>query len=182
MAKPPFIVLTLIAISGLCGCVPPLPSSLWCDGCKWPGPTINQVAKTWVGYTEGETTFFRLELFPNGTGRCANIFHSGTARYGNKVETYWITSWKLEGCCVLFDLVPTSTGSWPIYLKGTTSSSSMDLEVGYPKGSWSRKLVLRPEINFFISNRDTKQALSRMAQPPARPNSPPTGRSSKPTP
>jgi len=178
MPKTAFIVLAIIAISGFSGCVLPLPSSMWCDGCKWPGPTINQVAKTWVGYTSDNTMFFRVELFPNGTGRCAHLHLSDAGRYGDVVKEYWITNWKLEGGRISFVLLPASTSSWPIYLKGTSSYSTMCLEVGCPDGSWSRELVLRPEMNFLVPNRETKQALGSMAQQ----DSPPAVRSSKTTP
>ncbi|MBT3375121.1 MAG: hypothetical protein HN742_31120 [Lentisphaerae bacterium] len=157
-------LLMCFAITGLSGCVLPLPSSTWCDGCWARPPTIQDVAKTWVGYTGDELAFFRLELMTNGTGRCASVHLPDTVPYQYGVNAYRVTRWRLKDFQVTLDLEPASTNSEPIYLKGSTSGHTMNMEVGSTALGWSRELVLRLEDNFTIPNRDTKRAIEEMAR------------------
>lgn len=157
-------MLLLMATLGLSGCVLPLPSSMWCDGCRVSPPTVHDVGKTWLGYTGDELAFFRLELLTNGTGWCASVHLPDTVLYEYGVNAYRVTRWSLNDFQITFDLEPTSTNSEPIYLKGRTSGHTMDLEVGGTTPNWSRDLVLRPEENFMIPHRDTRLAIEEMAQ------------------
>lgn len=163
------VILVLPVAAILTGCVFPLPSSLWCDGSKAGPPTVEQVANTWVGYTNDELMFFRLELNTNGSGRCAFVHLPDTCLYEYGVKKYSIRKWGLDSGRIEFELQPTSTKDWPIYLKGMASGHMMHLEVGAPDGSWSRKLVMRPEGNFLVPNRDTKEAMDGIAQPEVTP-------------
>lgn len=130
--------------------------------------TIEDVAKTWVGYAEDELMFVRLELGTNGYGCCAVAYNPQTILYDVGVMTYRVKQWHLDGSRLTFEVEPASTNAGPIYLKGRASGYTLDLEIGGPKGSWSRKFVVRPEAAFLIPIRDTKEAIKSMAQPQGR--------------
>ena len=117
------------------GCVKTLPAWLQCGGSKLArAPTVQEVAKTWVGYTGDELMFVRLELHTNGTGRCAHVYLPDTCLHECGVKEYWISRWELKNWYISFHIEPATTNSWPIYLKGTSSGHIMELEVGGPDG------------------------------------------------
>ena len=136
-------------------------------------PTVDQVAGIWCGYTSDELAFYRLELNKDGTGWCASVHLPNTCLYKYGTHQYRIQKWELDQRRISFVLTPDTTSSEPIYIKGVASSSLLRLEVGGTSNKWSRNLVMRPEKNFAIPNRDTKEAIIKAQQ--GGPGYPPQG-------
>ena len=147
----------LLTVTSGCAMLPP--------GNKRPSPpTVYQVAGVWCGYTGDELDFYRLELKKDGTGWCASIYLPDTSLYSSGVHQYRIQKWELDKRMISFVLTPLTANSEPIFLKGRASSHLLHLEVGGTSLKWSRDLIMRPESNFTIPNRDTKEAIKKAQQ------------------
>ena len=127
-------------------------------------PTVDHVAGIWCGYTSDELSFYRLELNKDGTGWCASVHLPDTCLYKYGTHQYRIQKWELDQRRISFVITPMTASSEPIYLKGRASSHLLQLEVGGASNKWSRNLVMRPEKNFKIPNRDTKEAIIKAQQ------------------
>ena len=167
--KPIYIITTLVGLlAATSGC------TILSPNCKKPAPpAMDQVAGVWCGYTGDELDFYRLELNKDGTGWCASAYLPDTILYSYGVHLYRIQKWGLDKRIISFALTPTSTKSEPIYLKGNASSHILRLKVGGTSLKWSRDLVMRPESNFEIPNKDTKEAIKKAQQ--SGPAYPPQG-------
>ena len=134
-------------------------------GNKRPSPpTVDHVAGLWCGYTGDELAFYRLELNKDGTGWCASVHLPDTCLYSCGTHQYRIQKWELDQRRISFVITPMTASSEPIYLKGRASSHLLQLEVGGASIKWSRSLVMRPEKNFTIPNRDTIEAIKKAQQ------------------
>jgi len=111
----------------------------------------------WIGFTEDELGFYRLDLRPDFTGYCAFVAPPDTILHVQGVRTYRVKSWRLNGWALETDLVPLGAKA-AIFLRGRYDGFALQLNVG-GMGSWQRKLVLRPESRAVIPNRETKQAI-----------------------
>jgi hypothetical protein len=148
-----FALLLLVLLPLLPGCV--VPSSYCCDGCKAKPPSSDQIVGIWLGYTEDELQFFRLDLHSDFTGCCASVYLPDTSLHQYGVHCYRIESWESKEGRLTFRLTAGDARAEPIFLKGTTSGHLMNLEVG--GANWSRKLLLRPEANFTVPYGETKR-------------------------
>jgi hypothetical protein len=122
-------------------------------------PKPADLVGVWVGFTEDELGFYRLDLRPDFTGYCASVSPPNTILHEQGVNTYRVNSWRLSGWALETKLVPVGTKPESIFLRGSYDRFTLQLKVGGIDGSWKRKLVLRPESSIAIPNRETKQAI-----------------------
>lgn len=123
-------------------------------------PKAADLVGVWVGFTEDELDFYRLDLRRDLTGYCASVSPPDTILHEHGVDTYRITSWRLSGWALDFQLVPLSAKAEGIFLRGRYDAFTLQLEVGGTDSSWKRNLVLRPESRIAAPNRETKQAIA----------------------
>jgi len=108
-----------------------------------PPAKAEELHKTWVGETEGGgLSWYRLELGPNGTGRCAVAFVDQPARL------YRVTSWTLVGYDLRIVMVQADSLSPmpPKTITGTATKHSLDVVSTEGPGYGESKLVLRDAL------------------------------------
>jgi hypothetical protein len=103
-------------------------------------PTLETLQGPWLGGSSADSEFYlRLEIDRTGRGMLTAQFDSG-----ERPAAYEVLSADLTEYAIQFELWP-KDGAEPIYLRGTTYGSSMELEVGNSEHRWRRKVVLEPE-------------------------------------
>jgi hypothetical protein len=147
------------AVSCLCGSLLLLSFGLSAAPTKARPPKPADVVGVWIGFTEDELDFYRLDLRRDFTGYCASVSPPDTVLHEQGVDTYRINSWWLNGWALDIKLVPLGTKAEAIFLRGRYDGFTLQLEVGGTDGSWKRRLVLRPEPRTAAPNRETKQAI-----------------------
>jgi hypothetical protein len=119
----------------------------------------------WIGITEDELNFYRLDLRPDLTGYCASAFLPDAVLHEQAVHTYRVNSWHLNGWALDIKLAPLDVKAENIFLRGRYDGFTLQLKVGGTDGSWERKLVLRPESRITIPNSETKEKIGRAERP-----------------
>lgn len=148
-----FVLLALLSV--LPGCQSPTWRTIpLASQKKAKPPTTDRVVGVWLGYTEDELQFFRLDLRPDFTGYCASMYLPDTS-LPHDVRLYRIEKWELKEQHLTFRVSAVDAGAEAISLKGETTGHLMNLEVG--GAGWRRKLLLRPEANVTIPSQETKQ-------------------------
>lgn len=102
-------------------------------------PTLKDLATVWVGGSEFNAEYLRLDLTESGTGLL-------TIQYlrGNPARAYDVTGTTLQKYRVTFELRPAEPDAEPIYLRGEAIPGRLELEVGGTSGEWKRPVVLAP--------------------------------------
>lgn len=153
----------LVALSILPGCHSPTSRTIpLASQKKAKPPTTERVIGVWLGYTEDELQFFRLDLRTDFTGYCASMYLPDTS-LPHDVRLYRIDEWELKEQRLTFRVSAVYVGAEAISLKGETTGHLMNLEVG--GAGWKRKLLLRPEANVTIPFQETKQRVERVQRP-----------------
>lgn len=156
----PYALLAAVSLCLLTGCL--LPTSLTCDGCKARPPKPEAYVGVWIGFDSDELEFTRLDLRPDFTGYCARASTADTVRHEYGVDGYRVTNWTIEDWKFIISLTPATTNAEPIYLRGDSSWSSLDLEVGGANGQWKRKLVLYRESRIDGANQETSDKIREL--------------------
>lgn len=152
--------LLLVLLSVLPGCHSPTSRTIpLASQKKAKPPTVDRVIGVWLGYTEDELQFYRLDLRSDFTGYCASMYLPDTI-LPHDVCLYRIEKWELKEGRLTFRVSAVDTEAEVITLKGETTGHLMNLEVAGV--GWRRKLLLRPEANVTIPFRDTKQRVERV--------------------
>lgn len=160
--------LLLLLLSVLPGCHSPISRTIPLASQKKANPpTVDEVIGEWLGYTEDELQFYRLDLRPDFTGYCASVYLPDTSLRGDGVRLYRIERWELKERQLTFRLSAVDAWAEVITLKGTATGHLMNLEVG--GAGWKRKLLLRPEANFTTPYRETKERVERVQKPRSSP-------------
>ncbi len=149
-----FVLLVLLSV--LPGCHSPTSRTIPIASQKKANPpTVEDVVGVWLGYTEDELQFYRLDLRPDFTGYCASAYLPDTTLHDDGVRLSRIERWELKERQLTFRLSTVDAGAEVITLKGTATGHLMNLEVGGV--GWKRKLLLRPEANVTTPYRETKE-------------------------
>lgn len=161
-----FVLLVLLSV--LPGCHSPTSRTIPLVSQKKANPpTVDRVIGVWLGYTEDELQFYRLDLRPDFTGYCASVYLPDTSLHDDGVRLYLIDRWELKEGRLTFRLSAVDTGAEVITLKGETTGHLMNLEVG--GAGWRRKLLLRPEANVTTPYRETKERVESAQKPRSSP-------------
>jgi hypothetical protein len=122
---------------------------------------MDDLAGSWVGYTEDTLNAYRLDLRPDGTGRCAYTFT------GEDPSVFTVRRWTLNRSSFEADLEPVATGSEKMQMKGQPYVyDELRLTVsGVPSRSWRRRLTLHRQQKL---SRDL-ELLNRVLGPPVGP-------------
>jgi hypothetical protein len=128
----------------------------------------------YIGYTESNLEFYRLDLRDDFTGYCATVSAPDISLHNYGVHAYRITSWKTKGWELVLDIEPLkervfskeidhityrnlSEKAEPIYMKGRVRSGKLlDLEVGEVNSDWHQRLLLLSENRLKIPSEETK--------------------------
>jgi hypothetical protein len=139
---------------------------------KIPPASLADLAGAWLGGSDGNVEYFRLELRDNGTG-------SLTVQYlaGEPAVAYSITSTSLSGYAVAFSVKPIDADAEPIFLRGHANSYRLYLKVGGTDGNWDRSLLL--EHDSAVKERihaveDRARKIAKPARPEANKTMEPT--------
>ena len=104
-----------------------------------PPATLGDLQGAWLGGSEANSEYFRLEIDPNGKG--VLTVQSASAEHA---EAYEVLATQLAKYTVKFELRPIS-GAEPMYFRGTADAAGMELEAGNVEHRWHRKVVLERE-------------------------------------
>jgi hypothetical protein len=104
-----------------------------------PHPTREQVADTWIGFTQDDLKLFRLSLDADGGGICGYTFVREPAKL------YLVDGWTLSGYAIEINLIPVDQDAESIWMKGTTTGHRLNLEIGGNNLRWNRKLTMYRE-------------------------------------
>lgn len=160
-----FVLLVLLSV--LPGCHSPTSRTIpLLSQKKASPPTVDRVIGVWLGYTEDELQFYRLDLRPDFTGYCASVYLPDTS-LPDGVRLYRIERWELKERQVTFRLSAVDAWAEVITLKGAATGHLMNLEVGGV--GWRRKLLLRPEANVTTPYRETKERVESAQKPRSSP-------------
>jgi hypothetical protein len=123
--------------------------------------TMDDLAGSWVGYTEDTLNAYRLDLRPDGTGRCAYTFR------GEDPSVFMVRRWALNRSSFEADLEPVAPGSEKMQMKGRPYVyDELRLTVsGVPSRSWRRGLTLHRQQKL----RRDLELLNRALGPPVDP-------------
>lgn len=105
-----------------------------------PPPAVTDLQGPWLGGSEeNREEYLRLEVDRGGKGIV-------TFQYApeDRPAVYDVLSAQLSGYNIEFELQPIG-GAEPIYLRGTTYGSSMQMEIGNAGHRWHRKVLLERE-------------------------------------
>jgi hypothetical protein len=122
-------------------------------------PKAADLVGVWIGFTEDELDFYRLDLRQDLTGYCASVSPPDTVLHEQGIDTYRVNSWRLNGWALDIKLAPLGAKAEAIFLRGRYDGFTLQLEVGGTDGTWKRNLVLRPESRLATPNRETKKAI-----------------------
>jgi hypothetical protein len=158
MTRPPsaYVFGLTILLSLLAGCAS-YPVCVWEDTRK---PV--EFAGVWIGFEQDELDFVRLDLRPDFTGYCALVSPADTTLHDYGVEAYRVRHWTLNGGKLIVSLAPITTNAEPIYLRGSYSGFSFDLEMGGKGRQWKRSLVLYRESRIDGANQETRDKIQEL--------------------
>lgn len=125
-------------------------------------PTAESLIGTYIGYEEGDLTFYRLDLRPDFTGYLAHIDAPGSASKQEGVFAYRITGWKTNDWELIIELSPLAVKHEPepLNLRGKlTGYGVLNMSVGGTSGKWNRELKMQLEDRVMIPNVETKNAI-----------------------
>jgi hypothetical protein len=121
-------------------------------------PKLEQIAASWIGYTEDDLSLFRLTLRKDGTGSCACTFVREPALL------YDVSSWKLSGCSIDVTLKPIDPSAEPIHITGKTDGWHLNLNVQGKE--WDRDLKMYNESDAQSAYRRLYDRMERAATLP----------------
>jgi len=124
-------------------------------------PTRDKLVGAWIGFSEDELDFARLDLNTGSASHFVTISPNDTSlhKYGGFV--YEITNWTMTGWKLSFSLTPMNASAEPIYVSGVFNGFSLQLEMGSPSKEWQKKLVLYRESRVEASNKEAKDMINR---------------------
>jgi len=100
---------------------------------------LGQLGGTWLGGSEGESEYFRLEIDTKGKGVL-----TVQSMLGDPADAYEILSTSLSGYDISFKVLPIGEAE-PIYVHGSANKAGLQLEIGGVSDHWSRKAFLESE-------------------------------------
>lgn len=141
--------LTCLLVLLLCGCqTPPVAG-------KKPMPVSDaDLLGTWVGLTEDDLDYFRIDLRPGGKGLCAYVYAHNEARLST------VTNWGTRDGKIQIAVSPIDDDPNQVTkLTGSAYMTMMELTV-VGKG-WQRRLVLRREDDMERKSNLLKTRMNR---------------------
>lgn len=117
-------------------------SSVNCFGLsKVPEPKLSDLATSWLGGSPQSTLeYFRLELDESGRGILVVQYLPGYP-----ASLYEVSSTKLNGYKISFEVQAMDSGAEPIFLRGEALPFQLNLEVGGVERTWKKKIILEKE-------------------------------------
>ena len=104
-----------------------------------PPVTLRELSGAWLGGTEANSEYLRLEIDQQGKGNFDVQYLPG-----RPAAAYLVLAMHLAQYTVHFELQPLS-GAEPIFLRGYAHMGGMEREIGNVEHRWHRKVVLEPE-------------------------------------
>jgi hypothetical protein len=139
-----------------------------------------ELAGVYIGYTEDNLQFYRLELRDDFTGYCATVSAPDTVLHNYGVHAYRITSWTTKRWELVLTIEPLKERVFnkeidnivyrnlgetaePIYMKGRVRGGKLlDLEVGEVNSDWHQRLQLQSESRLKAPNEETKLRIEEL--------------------
>lgn len=120
-------------------------------------PTPNMVAGAYVGFTEGDVDFVRIELDASGTG-----YVSIAPLVDKPAQLYRIEKWTIKDLDIRVSSVrPIDESAYPFDFRKITCTGSRSLQVTFGGKNWQRTAHLIDERYFSSRATETKNRINR---------------------
>jgi hypothetical protein len=102
-------------------------------------PPLGQPSGSWLGATQGNAEYFRVEIDETGRG-----FLTVKYQLAQVADAYEILSTSLDGYSISLALLPIG-GAEPVFAQGSADKMGLSLNIGGTESKWIRTVFLEPE-------------------------------------